>query len=393
MRLGSDIMQHYEQGQEFHTCTISESGGDAIATLRYDHGGRINVEAFDRADDYDSEFDGVLANHSDIVAALTEKYGKDHVFSSSRLETYATCGFRLFLDSVIGLGEPPEGPEHFDQRVVGSMVHDILEEFFKERKSSGADRIDPDNSDEAKEQLRTIGEDVFSWRAFDSPIWESAKRMYLGTPQDFPGLFDELIDVEAQERLRAFSPEHFEFAIGNPRRRRRSAAGAAVDREPARLPEGGAPEDSFLFHGYIDRIDTDSEGHFVIFDYKTGAYETRIGDIKKGKSYQLPLYLLAAEQALGLKGVGASYYRVREPTKVAKHLTFGEKAHQTTMGTLGKDRGVINDFREVLKSSVDSALDRIGQIRAGSFVPLSDLSDCPKYCQFLPICQHCNVDA
>ncbi|MFN2227295.1 MAG: PD-(D/E)XK nuclease family protein, partial [Anaerolineae bacterium] len=73
-------------------------------------------------------WDGAL----DAVAPeLAERYGPRHVWSASRLETYATCPFQFFAGSVLGL-EPRLPPaEGYDVRILGTMYHAILEETYR----------------------------------------------------------------------------------------------------------------------------------------------------------------------------------------------------------------------------------------------------------------------
>jgi len=67
--------------------------------------------------------------------------------------------------------------------------------------------------------------------------------------------------------------------------------------------------DIFLLHGMIDRVERTPDGHVRIIDYKTAGksgFNNRA--IIEGKKLQLPLYALAAQEALGLGTVIDGFY-------------------------------------------------------------------------------------
>ena len=137
----------------------------------------------------------------------------------------------------------------------------------------------------------------------------------------------------------------------------------------------------------IDRIDVTADGNFIILDYKTGAPSSR-RDIMDGKGFQLPLYLLAAEKKLGMKGVGGSYYVLARPSEVKKKLTIADKDFKDPLFPNVHGSLLIANFREVINQSVEFALEYIEAIRNGVFPPNPDLDKCPQFCEYRAICRH-----
>ncbi|MDO8624904.1 MAG: PD-(D/E)XK nuclease family protein, partial [Candidatus Diapherotrites archaeon] len=61
---------------------------------------------------------------------LNDRFGAAHGWSASRLESYGTCPFEFFIAYAMEL-EPRAPPEEgFDVRMLGSMLHKILEEVY-----------------------------------------------------------------------------------------------------------------------------------------------------------------------------------------------------------------------------------------------------------------------
>jgi len=52
-------------------------------------------------------------------------------FSSSQLDTYLACELRFYYQNVLGMKEKTELSDELEAKDVGTLVHDILEEYFK----------------------------------------------------------------------------------------------------------------------------------------------------------------------------------------------------------------------------------------------------------------------
>ncbi len=63
--------------------------------------------------------------------------------------------------------------------------------------------------------------------------------------------------------------------------------------------------------GFMDRVDLAADGRAVVIDYKLGRTmfgKPRLREAEEGRHLQLPIYLLALEEAFGLRPVGAWLY-------------------------------------------------------------------------------------
>lgn len=65
--------------------------------------------------------------------------------------------------------------------------------------------------------------------------------------------------------------------------------------------------------GYVDRFDRDKDdkGRVYIYDYKSGAIPSS-NMVKKGLSFQLPVYIWALSSVPGIKEVSATFYSLKK---------------------------------------------------------------------------------
>jgi hypothetical protein len=141
--------------------------------------------------------------------------------------------------------------------------------------------------------------------------------------------------------------------------------------EPPLMVRDGA--DHFLLRGVIDRVDCSPDGKLRVIDYKTShprGYDDRA--IREGKKLQLPLYALAAREALQLGDpVEGFYWHVRQA-----------EASRFTLATFG------GGPEEAMKAAVERAWEAIAGVRWGLFMPHPPEGGCPPYCPALGFCWH-----
>ncbi|MHA1450550.1 MAG: PD-(D/E)XK nuclease family protein, partial [Candidatus Hodarchaeales archaeon] len=341
---------------------------------------RINIEAIKRQGPHDSEYDAYLTGNSDITGFLSEKYGKDYPFSVSRLETYAYCHFKFYLQHVLKLLPPEELEDDPVALITGSLVHEVLYEFFTENKDINFKTVDNSTANALKERMRELGKKRIEKMKRRSLALEAQVRKYIGDDSGRQGILAKVIDKERAPFLEKFKPAHFEHEIGS----RRSKEGQGG--EPLKITLASDPERYFLFHGIIDRIDVSENGeHFIVIDYKTGWTRTWT-DINQGRSFQLPLYIVAAQLKLKQRGVAGLYYALKDPTRVAKELTIADVAFKGVY--FKKKRYPWKNFQKGLESVVEAALNVIEAMRNGVFTPNADITNCSRYCDYGRICRH-----
>jgi ATP-dependent helicase/DNAse subunit B len=123
-------------------------------------------------------------------------------------------------------------------------------------------------------------------------------------------------------------------------------------------------------HGYIDRLDVDQHGRLRVIDYKASGATIGAKDVEHGKRLQLPLYALAAQEALHLGEVTSGFYW---------HILQG----QASSFKLEKyPDGVQAAFAQVKQHVID----HVRHIRAGDFQPAPPEGGCPAYCPAVAFC-------
>ncbi len=208
--------------------------------------------------------------------------------SVSRLEAYAACAYKHFLQYGLGLEERREfEPNAMD---IGNAFHDALKRFFLMIKDSGC-------------ELRTMQDDVvkeYMQRAVEETMelpWTEAfgasnRNAYLRTTMErilhhMAGIFKE------QQIAGSFDPAQFE--------QYQHYYSEHLD-----------------LRGIVDRIDmckTEDGNFFKIVDYKSGKKEFDTNQMMAGLDIQLPAYMLmyAKSNPDGAQPAGAFYHKLDYP--------------------------------------------------------------------------------
>ncbi|HEY8060077.1 MAG TPA: PD-(D/E)XK nuclease family protein, partial [Acidimicrobiales bacterium] len=291
--------------------------------------------------------------------------------SATRLERFALCPFQYLLGNVLGVRahEDPVDEEGITPRDRGSLVHQVLEEFFAE----ALDR-DPDAgwTDADLERLHAIVDHVgeayrargMTGRDLGWELESSAIRRWLGA----------VLDRDADERsARQARPAAVELLFGGDSEHPAAEVG---------LPDGRR----LRFKGAIDRVDREADGSLLVIDYKTGrggSYRNVDDDrLDRGKRLQLPIYADAARRALGPAD--------GPPPPVEAYYWFVEEGGKKAWRGGPVDDAVQHRFEDVVATVVDG-------IEGGDFPanPGEDGFYGPShcgYCDFNRVCPSSRVD-
>lgn len=295
-------------------------------------------------------FEGDLTTTQPLLAA---RYGPQHVWSPSRLETYASCPLEFFAAHALQLEvrEPPQPGMDVQQR--GSLLHAILERAYREAPI-------PADPASVEETLRAVAAQEFAnaprtYGFRPSPLWEMEQAYLL---ERLVETVNELAEVEA-----GWTPLATERVFGI---RGEPALDLELDGEHVKL------------RGVIDRVDTNTTGQLRVIDYKTGASGLSPRDLVDGRRLQLPLYALAADHALGLGQASDGFYwaiLAAEPGSLRLSRFHWETGAEALTGVGGAVEVVRGHIGRILQG-----------IRAGRFPPVPPQGGCPAYCRAAAWC-------
>ena len=283
-----------------------------------------------------------------IAPALNVRFPASETWSASRLEAYGACPFQFFVKNALAL-EARAVPElGLDASQRGSILHKILELTYR----NAADVLDGES---LLESQRKACREVFS----------SAPRQYGFRPSAVWEIEQEQLLKKLEDTTRAlaedsgWTPFAYEQDFG-------------FDGTP--LLEIALEGETMRLHGVIDRVDRNADGELRVVDYKTGSSHLDKSDLENGYRLQLPIYALAARDALHLGEVRDGIY----------WAIFAAKPGSLKLEKYAKDelKGV-QAAVEVVKRHLLRIL--LG-IRAAEFPGLAPKGGCPSYC---PAAQWC----
>ncbi len=280
---------------------------------------------------------------SALTARLDERFGPTCPWSSSRLETYAKCPFYFWAAYGMEL-EPRELPQAgFDVLILGSIYHLVLERLY--------DRVEDGDPDRLRAALPQVAQRVYDDAPNDygfrpTPLWE---RQQEELTEVLGRTLEGLIEIAGDYR-----PAEPELAFG------------LHGRPPLEL-HGAHP---LKLRGYIDRVDRAPDGRIRVIDYKAGSTPIPARDLTRGYRLQLPLYALAAEQALGAEVASGFYWHISSAKPSGLVL---EKYEGGVVGAI--------------ETAVAHTMEIIAAVRAGQFAPAPPDDGCPTFCPAAAFCE------
>ncbi|MGN0165074.1 MAG: PD-(D/E)XK nuclease family protein [Lachnospiraceae bacterium] len=209
--------------------------------------------------------------------------------SVSRMETYAECAYKFFMEYGLGLKSRPEsGPDNLDY---GSLFHDAMRRYGEYVKNRGNDwqEITPDICKNAAshcfdEAVKNYGEGIYREEAGSDNLTERMKKVMISSAEA----------VTKQLQAGEYKPEDFEFAFNIP--------GQFIN-----------------LRGVIDRADICRENgvtRLKIVDYKTGNEKIDYVKLYYGIQIQLMVYLNAMLYSDKYKDAvpsGVFYQKIDDP--------------------------------------------------------------------------------
>ena len=326
---------------------------------------------------------------------------KDSI-SITQLEKYAKCPFTYFISNVLNLKEEIKYDEVITPLESGSSLHSILFKFYskiqQEQKLSKEYKIEFSSKEYPKlnavgvkldkqkfsqyfDLLFSIAKDEFEKNKLDSHYYEILEKENLGFGKN-PGilsnwLYQELNNPELNND--DTYPLLFELDFGMNSKNKKSLPPITLD-------------DDLKIKGKIDRVDVMAQGddiEILISDYKlkdSGSLPSN-KDVYNGISFQMPLYLAAAQKIFN------DYYTVEATLQSASYRFInidydGKKSKAKPQKVfLNSSNGKKKiDLNSIINTSINNAKSITNKISQGQFPIQPQKNNC-KYCKLNQICR------
>ena len=244
-----------------------------------------------------------------LLSRITPEYLKDELLpvlwestvntlSVSKLEDFADCPFRFYMDYVVRARERDVyGLKNTD---AGIIAHRLLEMFSLSLKKEGkgwedADREYADSfvDKHIAEVASEFGSDVYETNRNSAVLGKLADAVKLSL-------------WASMEHIRSgrFRPEYFEIGFGDGRR----LPALEIELDGGKI---------LKINGVIDRVDKmlseDGRVYVRIVDYKSSAKKPDITEIYSGLQLQLVMYMNALCASGDVLPAGMFYFEVNEP--------------------------------------------------------------------------------
>ena len=299
--------------------------------------------------------------------AVLDTFSSRTTFSATELERFADCSSAWLVERIVAPRTIDAEP---DPILRGQVVHTALNRFYSMLpKELDAERVTPENLEAALVLVR---------RCLDDAL-ESGVRLDLTDLQAAELRQSLIVDLEGFLRDEAesevpFVPRRLEVSFGS-------------DRAAPELQRGLPLGDGLWLSGKIDRIDVDPwSARGIVQDYKSGKGAHSARDIDRDMRLQIPLYVLALRDLVGLEPLGGIYRAL-----AGKRVTRGmlrESARDELPGFARDDYLDEDAFWAQVESARDRARTNAERIRAGDVHhdPRWD-GQCPSWCDLWPMCR------
>jgi ATP-dependent helicase/nuclease subunit B len=298
----------------------------------------------------------------DVIAPFAAK----QVFSATELERFADCSSAWLVERVI---DPKKIDAEPDPILRGSVLHTTLNRFYASLpRELDSERVTPENLDAAIELVH---------RCLDAAL-ESGVRLDLTELQEAELRHTLRADLEGFLRDEAasevqFVPRRLEVAFGS-------------ERAAPELQRGLALGEDLWLSGKIDRIDIDPfSARGIVQDYKSGKGAHSAREIDREFRLQIPLYILALRDLVGVEPLGGVYRAL-----AGRRLTRGmlrESAREDLPGFAKDDYLDEDAFWSQIEAARERAGDNARRIQAGDVQHDPKGDGCPPWCDLWPICR------
>ena len=267
-------------------------------------------------------------------------YGRQLENSVSRLETYAACACRHFLQYGLSLQEREEFG--FEVSDMGNVYHAVLENFAGKLAESGRTWCDFDENF----ATQAIKEAVEGYAATygETVLYSSARNEYAITRMSRI-LTRTVLTLQQHLKQGSFQPDDYELSF---------RFAEDLDSIHVDLSE----EEKMHLQGRIDRIDVSEDAEHVyvkVIDYKSGNKKFDLAALYYGLQLQLVVYMNAAMELEGRKHpdkeivpAALLYYHIDDPTIETPVELTQEQINEEILAKL-RMNGVVNSDPAVVE--------------------------------------------
>lgn len=267
-------------------------------------------------------------------------YGRRLENSVSRLETYAACACRHFLQYGLSLREREEFG--FEVSDMGNVYHAVLENFAGKLAESGRTWWDFDENFAAKVVREAI--EGYAATYGETVLYSSARNEYAITRMSRI-LTRTVLTLQQHLKQGSFQPDDYELSF---------RFAEELDSIHVDLSE----EEKMHLQGRIDRIDVSEDAEHVyvkVIDYKSGNKKFDLAALYYGLQLQLVVYMNAAMELESRKHpdkeivpAALLYYHIDDPTIETPVELTDEQINEQILAKL-RMNGVVNSDPEVVE--------------------------------------------
>lgn len=267
-------------------------------------------------------------------------YGRQLENSVSRLETYAACACRHFLQYGLSLREREEFG--FEVSDMGNVYHAVLENFAGKLAESGRTWWDFEENFAAKVVREAI--EGYAATYGETVLYSSARNEYAITRMSRI-LTRTVLTLQQHLKQGSFQPDDYELSF---------RFAEDLDSIHVDLSE----EEKMHLQGRIDRIDVSEDAEHVyvkVIDYKSGNKKFDLAALYYGLQLQLVVYMNAAMELESRKHpdkeivpAALLYYHIDDPTIETPVELTDEQINEQILAKL-RMNGVVNSDPEVVE--------------------------------------------